>query len=128
MNKGYFSEFINPETSYAKVYNDKNALRQTFLSPENKYFENKLLNTLNLHPGQSVLVLSLDSVSFFNDEVIRKISANESYYTQTPIFFMVFSYLKNQTYDTLVKECKTGLKAKKGEWSAAKFTKLNNQS
>lgn len=128
MNKGNFSEFINPETSYAKVYNDKNALRQTFLSPENKYFENKLLNTLNLHPGQSVLVLSLDSVSFFNDEVIRKISANESYYTQTPIFFMVFSYLKNQTYDILVKECKTGLKAKKGEWSAAKFTKLNNQS
>lgn len=127
MNKANFAEYIRPDASYAKVYNDKNVLREAFASNENKSFENRLLKDLNLKENQNVLVLSLNSVSFFNTPTIEKIAQNNAYYEQTPLFFMVFSYLKNQTYKALMSEYKLESAMKKGEWVAAKFTKVNNK-
>ena len=82
---------------------------------------------MNLKENQNVLVLSLNSVSFFNTPTIEKIAQNNAYYEQTPLFFMVFSYLKNQTYKALMSEYKLESAMKKGEWVAAKFTKVNNK-
>lgn len=127
MNKANFAEYIKSGVSYAQAYNDKNILRQAFEEQENKDFENRLFRELNLKENQSVLVVSLNSVSFFNSETVEKIAHNEAYYRQTPVFFMVFSYLKNQTYKTLMQECVLDSVTRKGEWSAAKFTKVNKE-
>ncbi len=127
MNKGNFAEYIQPDVSYAQAFsNGKKEFQNAFAGAENNYFENKILENLKPHKNQKVVVISLNSVSFFNEETLKKIAGNETYYSQVPLFFLVFSYLKNETADVLSRNYTlTGIH-KSGEWIAMEFTKLNN--
>ena len=129
MNKGNFPEYLKADLTYQEAYqNGKTLLHDIFLMHNNEYLKTKLANEISLKSEQSVLVLFLKSVSFYNEQTIQKIVENNTYYNKIPLLFLVFSYLKNETLKELAKDYAiTGIK-EKGEWAIIRFTNLNKQS
>ncbi len=125
INKGNFPQYIASNISYKDVYKNENIIRKQLASNSNSYFETQLINKIKPKENKSVLLIVLKSVSFLNTKSIQKITSNDEYYSQTPILFLVFSYLKNQTFNTLSKYYESSEIMQNGEWAAVKFTKLN---
>ena len=127
VNKGNFPEYLKADLTYQEAYqNGKTLFRNIFLMQNNKYFKTRLENEISLKHNQSVLLLFLKSVSFYNDQTMQKIAENNNYYNQTPLLFLVFSYLKNETVKELAKDYEITEIKENGEWAIVKFTKLNN--
>lgn len=127
MNKANFADYIKPNVTYSEAFaNGKMIFRDKFSVAENEYFKTKLQQDVDLKDNQSVLLLVLKSVSFFDKGTIQKIAQNDGYYTKTPLFFMVFSYLKNETYKALSERYVITGHEEKGEWAVVKFTKVHN--
>ena len=129
VNKGNFPEYLKADLTYQEAYQDgKTLLHDIFSIQDNEYLKTKLKNEISLNPNQSVLVLFLKSVSFYNEQTIQKIAKNNTYYNKIPLLFLVFSYMKNETIKELSKDYAiTGIK-EKGEWAIIRFTNLNKQS
>ena len=125
INKGNFPQYIASNISYKDVYKNENIIRKQLASNSNSYFETQLINKIKPKENKSVLLIVLKCVSFLNTKSIQKITSNDEYYSQTPILFLVFSYLKNQTFNTLSKYYESSEIMQNGEWAAVKFTKLN---
>lgn len=129
INKGNFSKYITPETSYNQAYkNGKKIYKNYFLGQRNTYFENKLQATIinKLKPNQSVVMVTLDSVSFHPPEEVKSIAADKQTYSKEPLLFLIFSYIKETTFNELAKSLQVTKLEKKGNWTIIKFTKLKN--
>ena len=129
INKGNFSKYITPETSYNQAYkNGKKIYKNYFLGQRNTYFENKLQKTITnkLRPNQSVVMVTLDSVSFHPPEEVKSIAADKETYSKEPLLFLIFSYIKETTFNELAKSLQVTKLEKKGNWTIIKFTKLKN--
>ncbi len=129
INKGNFSKYITPETSYNQAYkNGKKIYKNYFLGQRNTYFENKLKTTIinKLKPNQSVVMVTLDSVSFHPPEEVKSIAADKQTYSKEPLLFLIFSYIKETTFNELAKSLQVTKLEKKGNWTIIKFTKLKN--
>lgn len=129
INKGNFSKYITPETSYNQAYkNGKKIYKNYFLGQRNTYFESKLQATIinKLKPNQSVVMVTLDSVSFHPPEEVKSIAADKQTYSKEPLLFLVFSYIKETTFNELAKSLQVTKLEKKGNWTIIKFTKLKN--
>ena len=124
INKGNFNEFLTPNTTYNEAYkNGKEIYQNIFEGVENKYFSG-IINS-ELKKGKNIAVVSLSSVSFYKPEEVAQITHDRTKYSRTPFLFLVFSYVKNQTYYELMKACILTRYEEKGNWGLAKFTKLN---
>jgi hypothetical protein len=129
INKGNFFEYISPNSTYADVYkNGKVLYKDIFTTQENPYLNNLLKENVfdNMKAGQSVVMVLLDSVSYLNPEKLAKIVKNEALYKKEPLLFLVFSYIKNQTFEDMLKTLSVEKIDRKGNWTIVKFTKLNN--
>lgn len=129
INKGNFSEYLTADTSYQMAYkNGKNLYRDVFINYNNKNFENMLYKSVlnNLKNGQSVIFITLDSVSNLTPEDMYNIVKNDELYKKEPLLFMVFSYVKSETFNVLVKHLQIEHFEVKGNWRLIKLTKLNN--
>ncbi len=129
INKGNFPEYLSADTDYNKAYKSgKEIYKNIFKSEDNKYFETMLQNNIfnNLKEGQSVAVVVLDSVSFIPQQSMLQIVENDNLYNKEPLLFLTFSYIKNQTFKEMLKTLTISNFAQKGNWTVAKFTKLNN--
>lgn len=129
INKGNFSKYITPETSYNQAYKKgKKIYKNYFLGQRNTYFENKLKTTIinKLKPNQSVVMVTLDSVSFHPPEEVKSIAADKQTYSKEPLLFLIFSYIKETTFNELAKSLQVTKLEKKGNWTIIKFTKLKN--
>lgn len=129
INKGNFPIYLSESNSYEDAYkNGKNIYKNMFLSNKNSHFENMLNSEIfnKLKPGQNVVMVSLNSVSFYSPDNINLISQNENIYNKTPLLFLVFSYIKNQTFFELMQNLAITRFEQKGNWTLIKFTKLNN--
>ena len=82
--------------------------------------------TNELKPGQSVVMIILNSVAFYSPDDIKEIAQNDNLYNEKPLLFMVFSYIKYKTFTELAKTLAITNVAQKGNWTLVKFTKLNN--
>ena len=129
INKGNFPIYLSESNSYEDAYkNGKKIYKNMFLSNKNSHFENMLNSEIfnKLKPGQNVVMVSLNSVSFYSPDNINLISKNENIYNKTPLLFLVFSYIKNQTFFELMQNLAITRFEQKGNWTLIKFTKLNN--
>lgn len=129
INKGNFPIYLSESNSYEDAYkNGKKIYKNIFLSNKNSHFENMLNSEIfnKLKPGQNVVMVSLNSVSFYSPDNINLISKNENIYNKTPLLFLVFSYIKNQTFFELMQNLAITRFEQKGNWTLIKFTKLNN--
>ena len=129
INKGNFPEYLSADTDYNKALKSgKEIYKDIFKTENNQYFETMLQNNVinNLKEGQSVAVVVLDSVSFIPQQSMLQIVENDNLYNKEPLLFLTFSYLKNQTIKEMLKTLTISNFAQKGNWTVAKFTKLNN--
>ncbi len=128
IQKGNFVEYLSPNVSYNQIYQSgKELYKDVFKNDKNSYFESMLQKDVfsNLKNGQSVAVVVLNSVSYHAPQSMTKIIENDEMYNKEPLLFLVFSYVRNKTFDEMLKTLPmTGL-AQKGNWTVAKFTKLN---
>jgi hypothetical protein len=67
----------------------------------------------------------LDSVSFYSPDDLGKITQNNKLYDNEPLLFLVFSYIKNKTFEDMVNTLTIMRLERKGSWTVIKFTKLN---
>ena len=126
MDKGNFFEYIAPSNSYSDIYkNGKELYRKNFSEEKNLYLNKTLDNRLSLQTNQSVILVILDSVSFYSPEEMGEIVQNETMYNKTPFLFLVFSYLKKETFEYLIQKYEITQIERKGKWTVVKFTKLN---
>lgn len=129
INKGNFNNYLTPDTTYQDAYkNGKKIYRHVFTDYNNKYFESKLNDSIlkNMKKGQSLYLITLDSVSNLQPEQVAQITKNNELYEKTPLLFLVFSYIKSETFNVLAKHLQIVHFEVKGNWRLIKFTKLNN--
>lgn len=129
INKGNFPYYISKNVTYENAFkNGKLLYKNIFSNNNNPYFENILSKDIlnNLQTGQSVVLVVLDSVSFYSPEDLDKIVQDRTLYDKTPLLFLVFSYIRNETFEYIVKSLAVTQIERKGNWTVVKFTKLNN--
>ena len=68
----------------------------------------------------------MNGVAFYSPTAMKEILNNDTIYEKTPLLFMVFSYVKTQVFVVLSQALAVSRFESKGDWSAIKFTKLNN--
>ena len=129
INKGNFYSYLSEDKSYNDIYKDgKKLYKNMFLSNENQHLKSMLKKEIldNLKPDQSVVMVILNSTAIYNPEQITQIVQNEDLYNKTPFLFLVFSYLKKQTFLNMIESLEVRRIEGKGQWMLIKFTKLNN--
>ena len=129
INKGNFYSYLSEDKSYNDIYKDgKKLYKNMFLSNENQHLKSMLKKEIldNLKPDQSVVMVILNSTAIYNPEQITQIVQNEDLYNKTPFLFLVFSYLKKQTFLNMIESLEVRHIEGKGQWMLIKFTKLNN--
>ncbi len=129
IQKGNFPEYLTSSNTYKDAYNDgKKLYKPIFSTNKNSYFESMLDNQIfdKLQNGQNVVMVVLNSVSFYSPASMDKIISNETLYNKEPLLFLVFSYVKNKTFEEMLKKLTIIKFESKGNWTVVKFTKLNN--
>lgn len=129
IDKGNFPEYLSQNMTYEKaVKTGKEVYKPTFQTSFNSYLQKKLETEIlkNLKPNNSVIVLMLNSVAFYEPEQVKLIASDDRLYKKTPLLFLVFSHIKEQVGKDLLKTLTVTRFESKGDWSAIKFTKLNN--
>lgn len=127
INKGNFPEYMTKNADYNTVYNSGKDLYQTIFKSEfNPYLKNRMDTEIikQLKENQSLIIVFLDSVSFYSDEKIAEIAKDNNEYKKEPLLFLVFSHIKNQTIKNAMLQIPITHYEKKGKWSVVKFTKL----
>jgi len=125
MNKGNFADYISNKPYQEIFKNGKTLYQLIFLSPDNKYFKDKLTSELfnNLKHNQKVTIIILDTVALYSPVQIQNLAENEKEYKKIPLLFLVFSYLKNQTLKECLKELQITKIEERGSWYAVTFKK-----
>ncbi len=129
VNKANFNEYLRNDNSMQEILqNGKEIYKPMFLDGMNLVLKNRLNKEIlkDLKPGQSVVMLVLDSVAFYPPDTVKEITNNEKRYEKEPFLFLVFSYIKSQIFDVLSQNMSVTNYEKKGNWMIMKFTKLNN--
>lgn len=129
IHKGNFSQYISANTDYDDVYTDgKDLYKDIFSNLENKYFDDLLKKDVfdKMIQNQSIVMVLLDSVSFYSPDDMAKIVQDENSYSKEPLLFLVFSYIKNKTFEDMLSTLTITRLERKGSWTVIKFTKLNN--
>jgi len=127
INKGNFPYYLSENSDYNEAFiNGKYQYRAVFRKSGNKRLSKVLSNELSLQKNSSVVLIILDSVSFYSPDNFEKIIGNSALYYRTPFLFLVFSYLKKETFEYFVKNLAVTQIERKGMWTLVKFTKLNN--
>lgn len=131
IQKGNFPLFLTKSNSYEDAYkNGKIIYKDMFLSNNNTYFEGMLNSEIfnKLKPGQSIVMVVLNSVAFYSPDNLALIAKNENLYNKEPLLFLIFSYIKNKTFYEMMNHLAITRFEQKGNWTLVKFTKLNNKS
>ena len=106
--------------------NGKKLYKAFFKTLKNSHFENLIKKDVfdNINEGQNVVIVILDSVSFYSPQKLYEIAQNDTIYDKEPLLFLVFSYIKNKTFIDLNKVLQLTRLERKGSWTVIKFTKL----
>ncbi len=129
IQKGNFPQYLSKSISYEMAYkNGKSIYKNMFLSNQNNYFESMLNSKIfsELKPGQSIVMVVLNSVAFYSPDNLTLIANNEVLYNKEPLLFLIFSYIKNKTFYEMMNNLAIVKFEQKGNWTLIKFTKLNN--
>lgn len=129
IHKGNFPMYISKSDTLEDAFiNGKKNYKNMFLSNSNPYFESMLDSNIfnKLKPGQSVVMVVLNSVSFYSPNNLALIANNNEKYNKEPLLFLIFSYIKNKTFYEMMQNLAIAKFEQKGNWTLIKFTKLNN--
>ena len=126
INKFNFNyPLFNGENYFEIVKNGKASHKDFFAEYPNKtiekYIENNILNKMEY--GDRVGFVTLEGVSFINNENMKKIIYNDEIYNKTSIIFLVFSTIKNTTLETFNNNLELETVEKWGDWTLYVYKK-----
>lgn len=129
IDKGNFYYYLSKGMTYNDALKNGKELYKDMLSKENDYLKEKIKNEITdgLKTGQSVIMVTLDSVSFYEPEQISEILSDKKVYNNAPMLFLLFSHIKENSFNELAETLPVTRVEKKGNWTLIKFTKLNKQ-
>ncbi|HNW26512.1 MAG TPA: glycosyltransferase family 39 protein [Candidatus Gastranaerophilaceae bacterium] len=125
INKGNFSQYLTDKELVKDKIEIKKQAREIFSANESNYFDKKLKKEIfqKMKKGQKISVIFLNSVSMISPNNLKKIAFDDKAYEKTPFLFSVFSYLKNETIESMLTELKPVKLEQKGSWLCATFKK-----
>lgn len=126
INKGNFPEYLSKDITYEDALKDgKNLYKDVFSGNESKYFNNKLDNEIinKLKHNKKITIVVLNAVASYSPVKMQSIIQNQDKYKKTPLLFLVFSYIKNQTLEECLAKLQISKIEQKGSWSAITFVK-----
>lgn len=92
---------------------------------DNKNFDKKFKEEVldKLKPNQKFAMVVLNDVAMYSPVQMHVLLNDEKKYQKTPFFFLVFSYLKNETLEESLKSLQILRFEQKGSWSVITFKK-----
>ncbi len=125
INKGNFLQYLTEKEIPQDKLEVKKQMRDVFLEQNNIYFDKKLDEEIfqNMKKGQKVTLVLLNSVSMLPPNYLKQIAQNDKSYKKTPFLFLVFSHLRNETIETIVRELTLIKSEAKGDWICLTFKK-----
>lgn len=133
----YFSESItkynfqyrllhNPPTHEEVINTGKDIFFDSFKNGQNLFFDNYLNNTFfkKMRKGQKFALISLTSVSFIDNDRMKKITSDTKLYQRMPFLFLIFSHLSNDTKSEADKKLKNIFSEKQGSWEITVWEKI----
>lgn len=126
INKGNFPEYLSKDITYQDaLYNGKDLYKEIFTEKQGKYFDKKLDNEVinKLKHNQKITIVVLNAVAAYSPVKMQSIVQNEGEYKNTPLLFLVFSYIKNQSLEECLEKLQILKIEQKGSWMAATFVK-----
>lgn len=126
INKGNFVDYLSKGMTFdLALKGGKYLYKPVFENPENKYFDSKLDSEIidKLKPNQKLTIIILNTVAMYSPVQMQSLVQNPQEYKKTPLLFLVFSYVKNETLKECMKKMHISRLEQKGSWSAVTFVK-----
>ncbi len=127
IDKYNFPEYVFGGThSYKQVVKrGKQLYYNGFQENNTEYFNTRIYDIYvkNLKPGDRLAVVFLKNVSFFSAKQIKEITSDRNKYEKTPLMFMVFSYIRNNSLQLFSKYLKLDLILECDDWVLVVFEK-----
>lgn len=71
--------------------------------------------------GENLFIVDLESVSFFNQETLNRLTKENNRYKEIPFLYLIASYSRNEAMNWAIKNFSYEGKIKKGAWMIYKF-------
>lgn len=126
INKANFPLYIDSEITYEDTLKDgKNLYKNTFINQTSIHLTEKLNNDVfsKMKNGDKLHIITLDSVSWLNNESLDYAVKNPNIYEKIPFLFFVFSYLKNNEIKSANEYLKPISDYSAGNWHIYTFEK-----
>lgn len=115
----------NPPLHTEVIKNGKKTFFPVFASGEDSFFS-EVLNTRyfsHLKKGDKFALITLNSVSFIDEEKMKKTVADEKLYKRMPFIFLIFSHVSNIAKKEATAVLKPVFNDKAGNWEIYVFEK-----
>ena len=111
--KGNFQDYLGVDSNVG------------FKKIDSNYFSNKFKNDVlnNLKSGQKLIFVVLNDVAIYSPIQMKSIESDEKELRKTPLLFLAFSQLKNETLAICLKELQIQRMEQKGSWAIVSFIK-----
>lgn len=111
--KGNFQDYLGVDSNVG------------FKNIDSGYFYNKFKKDVlnNLKTGQKLVFVVLNDVAIYSPIQMKSIESDEKELRKTPLLFLAFSQLKNETLAICLKELQIQRMEQKGSWAIVSFIK-----
>lgn len=118
-----YKTFSIDKNTYDKYLGISN--KEEFRNIDEKHFENifnkEILSKMN--SGQKLVVVILKDVAIYSPTKMYAILKDKKEYNKAPFFFLVFSQVRNNVFDTCMKNLQIQRLEEKGSWIVVTFVK-----
>lgn len=127
IDKYNFPDYLQPNIISHKdaVLKGKKLYYDNFKNNKQTYFDKKFIHEyINpLNKGDKLAIIVLKNVCFISKNKMTQVALNPEEYNKTPLMFLVFSYIKNNSIDLASKYLKPDAIYESGDWVIVVFEK-----
>lgn len=116
----------NPPGHFEVVKNGKELFYDSFKNSENIYFSRFLNEKFfdDMKKGDKFALITLNSVSFINEDRMKSVVEDEALYKRMPFLFLIFSHISNMAKSEADKYLKPVFNKKEGKWEIFVWEKI----
>lgn len=116
----------NPPGHFEVVKNGKELFYDSFKNSENIYFSRFLNEKFfdDMKKGDKFALITLNSVSFINEDRMKAVVEDEALYKRMPFLFLIFSHISNMAKSEADKYLKPVFNKKEGKWEIFVWEKI----
>lgn len=111
INKGNFPAYLGVSS------------KEEFKKADDNYFEKKFKQEIlnKIKQNQKLTIVILNDVAMYSPMQMQVLNTDNKSYNKIPFFFLIFSYVKNETLNNCLKNLQLERIEQKGSWTAITF-------